>query len=104
MKQLNACIAFASVAQSNDPNNLGYLDWFPRGVLLFPELEDVVFSLEPGQHSEIIETEAGSHIFYVFEKGMHPLSTEARLILEEQAVAEWLAAQRASADIQVAFP
>ena len=64
----------------------------------------MVFSLPPGQHSDVIETEAGSHILYVYEKGLHPLSTEARMILEEQAVADWLEAQRASADIQVALP
>lgn len=104
IKQLDAGIAFASVAQSNDPNNTGYLGWFPRGVLLIPELEEIIFSLQPGQHSDVIETEAGSHILYVHEKGLHPLSTEARLILEEQAVADWLAAQRAAAVIQVDLP
>jgi hypothetical protein len=35
---------------------------------------------------------------------MHPLSAEARMILEEKAVADWLTAQRASADIQVTLP
>jgi len=102
--QLDAGFAFETIAQNNDPDNLGYLDWFPRGVLLFPELEEVAFSLAPGQYSDVIETDAGSHILYVYEKGMHPLSTEARMILEEQAVADWLASQRAAADIQIMLP
>jgi peptidyl-prolyl cis-trans isomerase C len=104
IKQLNAGIAFETVAQSNDPDNLGYLGWFPQGVLLIPELEEIAFSLQPGQNSDVIETDAGSHILYVFEKGLHPLSTESRLILEEQAVADWLADQQASANIQVDLP
>ncbi|MBN2045933.1 MAG: peptidylprolyl isomerase [Anaerolineales bacterium] len=104
IKQLDAGFAFESIAQNNDPNNLGYLDWFPRGVLLFPALEEVAFSLQPGQFSEVIETEAGYHILYIFEKGLHPLSFESRLILEEQAVADWLADQRARASIQVDLP
>jgi parvulin-like peptidyl-prolyl isomerase len=104
IKQLNAGIAFETVAQSNDPDNLGYLGWFPRGVLLIPELEEAAFSLQPGQNSDVIETYAGSHILYVFEKGLHPLSTEARMILEEQAVAVWLTDQRAGASIQIDLP
>lgn len=104
MDQLEAGLSFESIAQNNDPNNLGYLDWFPRGVLLFPELEEIAFSLTPGEYSDVIETEAGSHILFVYEKGMHPLSTEARLSLEEQAVADWLETQRAGADIQLALP
>ncbi len=102
--QLDAGFTFESIAQNNDPNNLGYLGWFPSGVLLFPELEEVAFSLAPGEFSDVIETEAGSHILYVYEKGMHPLSTEARLILEEQSVADWLEDQRVSADIQTLLP
>jgi parvulin-like peptidyl-prolyl isomerase len=104
MKQLDAGFAFESIAQNNDPNNLGYLDWFPRGVLLFLELEEALFAMQPGQYSEVIETEAGYHILYIFEKGLHPLSSESRLILEEQAVTDWLAEQRASASIQVDLP
>jgi parvulin-like peptidyl-prolyl isomerase len=104
MKQLNAGFAFETIAQNNDPDNLGYLGWFPRGVLLFPELEEILFSLQPGQFSEVIQTDAGYHILYVIEKGVHPLSTESRLILEEQAVADWLTDQRTSASIQVNLP
>ena len=104
MKQLNAGFAFETIAQNNDPTSLGYLDWFPRDVLLFPKLEEVVFSLQPGQYSDVIETDAGYHILYVFEKGLHSLSSESRLILEEQAVVDWLAEQRAGASIQVDLP
>jgi len=103
--QLQAGISFDSILENNDPNDLGYLDWFPRGVLLLPELEEIFFSLTPGQYSQVIETEIGYHILYVIEKDpAHPLSSEVRLILEEQAVADWLAQQRSQAEIQVLLP
>lgn len=103
--QLQAGISFESILENNDPNDLGYLDWFPRGVLLLPELEEIFFSLTPGQHSQVIETEIGYHILYVIEKDpAHPLSSEIRLILEEQAVADWLAQQQAQANIQIFLP
>jgi parvulin-like peptidyl-prolyl isomerase len=103
--QLEAGVPIDQVVQNNDPNDLGYLDWFPRGALLFPELEDVIFSLQPGEHSAVIETEIGYHIFYLIETDpSHPVSTEARLILQEKAVAAWLEQQRQQAEIEVLLP
>ena len=102
--QLQAGFAFETIAANNDPDNLGYLDWFPPDVLLFPELEEAAFSLQPGQHSEVIETEAGYHILYVIDKGIHPLSNEIRLILEERAVNTWLEEQRSQANIVLLVP
>jgi peptidyl-prolyl cis-trans isomerase C len=102
--QLKAGFAFETIAANNDPNDLGYLDWFPPGVLLFPELEEAAFSLQPGQHSEVIETKAGYHILYVIDKGLHPLSNEIRLILEERAVGAWLEEQRSQANILILIP
>ena len=78
-----------------------YLGWFPRGVLLFPELEEVAFSLQPGQYSEVIETNAGYHIIYVIDKGTRQLSSEIRMLLEEEAVSAWLEEARGLAEIEV---
>jgi len=103
--QLQAGISIDSVVENNDPNDLGYLDWFPRGILFFPELEEVVFSLSPGQHSQVIETEVGYHILFLIEKDpAHPLSSEVRLILEEQALEDWLSQQRSMASIEILLP
>jgi len=100
--QLNAGFPFEQIAANSDPEKLGYLGWFPRGFLLFPKLEDAAFSLSPGQYSDVIETEAGYHILYVFEKdAAHPLSSEARLVLQEKAVADWLAQQRSQSQIDL---
>lgn len=99
--QLSAGYPFDQISAANDPNQLGYLDWFPRGFLLFPELEETAFSLGPGQYSSVIETDAGYHILYVYEKGEHPLSSEARLILQEQALADWLTQQNSQSQIEI---
>jgi len=102
--QLQAGIPFETIAENNDPDMLGYLDWFPRGILLFPELEEIAFSLPPGEYSEVIETDAGYHILYVIDQGLHPLSSEIRMLLEEKAVNAWLDEARSLAEIEVLVP
>lgn len=103
--QLEAGIDFETVANNNDPGKLGYLDWVPRGVIFFPELEEQLFSLVPGTSSAVIETSAGYHILYVYEiDPAHPLTGEPRLLLEEQAIQDWLAQQGQLAEVQVLLP
>lgn len=101
--QLNAGANFADLAALYDPNTGGELGWFPRGYLLEPALEDAAFSLEPGQHSEVIKTEVGYHILMVLERDpQHPLSPDAYLVMQEQALGDWLARKRTESDIVLA--
>lgn len=81
-------------------DNDGDLGWFPRG-LVAPELENAVFSLQPGQISGVVHLGGGYHIFQVVERdAAHPLSPEVQLELKWAVFEEWLAELRAAAVIE----
>jgi len=101
--QLNAGADFADLAVLYDPHAGGELGWFPRGYLLEPELEEIAFSLQAGQVSDVIETEVGFHILLVLEHDLHhQLSPEAYLVMQENALRDWVAQKRAEVDIVLA--
>jgi peptidyl-prolyl cis-trans isomerase C len=101
--QLNAGVDFEDSAFLYDPNAGGELGWFPRNYLLEPELEEAAFSLEPGQYSAVIETDVGFHILQVVERDpQHPLSPDAYLVMQENALQDWLEQKRAESDIVLA--
>ena len=98
--QLEAGANFEDLAVLYDPNTAGELGWFPRGYLLEPALEEAAFRLEPGQYSEVIETEVGFHILLVLEHDpQHPLTPDAYLVMQENALQDWLENKRAESDI-----
>jgi parvulin-like peptidyl-prolyl isomerase len=91
---------FATIAASYDPVTQGDLGWFPRNFLPHPSIEEAAFNLQPGEHSQVIESSVGFHIIQVVEKDPdHPLSPEARLIWQEIALRDWVAMQREQSDI-----
>jgi peptidyl-prolyl cis-trans isomerase C len=79
----------------------GDLGWFPRGVLLAPEVEEAAFALAPGEVSPVVESSLGFHIVETIERGEHALSPSAAVRLRELAVGDWLSAQRESAVIEI---
>jgi peptidyl-prolyl cis-trans isomerase C len=96
---------FGNLAVEYDPVTRGDLGWFPRGYLLDPKLEEVAFGLEPGAFSEIVETVAGYHILQVLEReAQRPLSPEAWLAQQTQAVQSFLDEQRDQGEIQILLP
>jgi peptidyl-prolyl cis-trans isomerase C len=101
--RLKAGADFAELAALYDPSAGGELGWFPRAYLLEPELEEVAFNLEPGQYSDVIETDVGYHILLVVERDLqHRLSPDAYLVMQERALQDWLAQKRNEADIVLA--
>jgi len=101
--QLDSGANFEDLAALYDPNTGGELGWFPRGYLLEPELEEAAFSLEPGQHSDVIATEVGYHILLVVERdAQRPLSPDAFLVMQENALNDWLAQKREESEIVLA--
>lgn len=103
--QLNNGAEFTTLALQQDDVLAGDLGWFPRGVLTQPEVEEVVFTMQPGETSEIIESSLGYHIINVIEReAEHPLSTEARLMLQEKALEQWLVTARTGSTIEILVP
>jgi peptidyl-prolyl cis-trans isomerase C len=107
LAQIQAGADFAQLAmqysldKSTAPTG-GDLDWVSRGDLLQPEVENAIFSLEPGQIApEPIHSSLGYHIIQTLEKVEdRPLSQSALAQKRQQAFLAWLDSQRQSAVIE----
>ncbi len=97
---LKAGWTFPDLAAQYDPVTKGELGWFPKGYLSDSAVEAAAFALQPGQYSDIIQTQAGYDILYVEERNpARPLSPDALLKLQENAVQAWLTQQRNTSKI-----
>jgi parvulin-like peptidyl-prolyl isomerase len=103
LQQLKGGADFNTLAAQYDPNARGDLGWFPKGYLLDPNVEQAAFSLQVGQISDVIQTNVGYDIIKVLERDpQHPLSPDAYLAMQEQALRNWITQQRAQANIVLA--
>ncbi len=103
LSQLQGGANFDTLAAQYDPTTRGDLGWFPKGYVLEPKIEEAAFSLQAGQISGVIQTEVGYHILKVLERDpQHPLSPDAYLALQEQALKDWITKQRAGATVVLA--
>jgi parvulin-like peptidyl-prolyl isomerase len=80
--------------------NGGDLGWFTHD-LLAPEIEQVAFSLEPGQYSDPITTQRGYAIIKILERGMHELEQPALQQRQQAAVASLIEAERGKSQIEI---
>ena len=105
LNSLNAGGDFNSMAWEYSPESGGELGWFPRGYLLYPEVEEAAFTLQPGTFSGIIQSAIGYHILLVLDHDLaHPLTTDARTSLQTTALETWLADARANAQVEIKLP
>ncbi len=105
LERLNAGTDFVTLATEVDPVAAGDLGWFPRGYLLEPDIEAAAFALQPGEHSQLIETRLGFHIIQVLDRQAdRPLDPDARASLQRMAVQDWLVERRAQSAIEVLQP
>lgn len=92
---------FAKLAEQFDPMTYGDLGWLARGMVLDPKLEEIIFSLQPGQYSEVVQTAAGYHIVQVIERDpQRPLTAEVYRIYQKLTLQEWLTQRRAGSQIE----
>ncbi len=96
---------FSGLASTYDPQTKGDLGWFPPNFLTLPELDPVLFNLEVGATSDIIETEIGYHIIKVLDKeDNRPLDPAIRQILQEKAIDSWLERRWKLSTIEITLP
>ncbi len=104
--QLEAGADFAALAKAHSldrstRDNGGDLGYFPRGILISPEVEEAAFSLQPGQFSEVIASPLGFHIVQVVERDSdRAVSPENMQLLRDQAVQKWVESLWANADVE----
>ena len=103
--QLQAGTEFGTLTAEYEPETKGDLGWFPRGYLTVPELDDVLFSLEPGAYSPIIQTALGYHIVQVLEREPnHALTADSRRVVQLQVLKQWLENRRNQSEIILLLP
>ena len=111
LDQARAGANFADLAVANSLDQTtapegGDLGFIMRGWLFRPEIEDVIFTLEPNQLSEVIPVDFGNeqisyYVVQVVEKdSARPLSTAQRDVMTKRVIEEWLGERLAQADIQ----
>lgn len=102
LQRLQAGADFTTLAAEYNPTTGGDLGWFPRGYALVPSVEEVAFTLDEGQYSEVFESDIGYHIILVLERDPERVLTpDARLVLQEIALHEWMASKWEQSDIQI---
>jgi len=105
LQDLEDGLDFSQLASTYDPQTKGDLGWFPEGFLTLPELDPILFSLEVGETSDIIETEIGYHIIKVIDKQANrPLDPAIRQILQEKALDDWIDRRWKLSTIEITLP
>ena len=106
LAQLRSGADFVALAQAysldaSTKDTGGDLGFFPRGILLAPEVEEAAFALQPGQFSDVITSSLGYHIVQVIERDpARQVSPENLRLLQDRAVQEWVEGLWAAAQIE----
>jgi parvulin-like peptidyl-prolyl isomerase len=96
LEQIRAGADFAALAREYSQDTFtrergGDLGYFPRGILTSKKVEDVAFELQPGQVSDVIESELGYHIVQVLDRVEEmEVSPENLRMLKDKAARQWL--------------
>ena len=94
-------LAKAYSQDSSTKETGGDLSFFPRGILMTPEVEQVAFTLQPGQFSDVIVSALGYHIVQVIERDpARQVNPENLRLLQDRAVQEWIEGLWAQAAVE----
>lgn len=94
--QIQAGADFAQLARaySQDESTReagGDLGWFPRGILLATEVEEIAFNLQAGQVGPVVQSQFGFHIVQTLERKQDEvISPEHQQLLKDRVIQEWL--------------
>jgi peptidyl-prolyl cis-trans isomerase C len=110
LAEIEAGANFATLASLHSldqitSQNGGDLDFFARGALLVPEVEEAAFELEPGETSGVIAASSnGQPVYYLVQTierdPQRPLTDNMRYNLLQQRFETWLAQLWAEATIE----
>jgi len=105
LDRLNNGEDFAAIAAevSTDSSNAqqgGDLGWFGTGVM-DPAFEQAAFSLGIGETSEPVQSSFGWHIIQVLGHEVRSISDAEFQNIQDQAMQDWLTAQREASDVQI---
>jgi parvulin-like peptidyl-prolyl isomerase len=106
LAQIQAGADFANLARtySQDTSTRdsgGDLGFFPRGILIAPEVEEAAFALQPGQCSGVVTSTLGYHIVQVIERDpARSVNAENLRLLQDRAVQEWIEGLWAQAAVE----
>ncbi|HAJ05220.1 MAG TPA: hypothetical protein DCL76_01525 [Chloroflexi bacterium] len=106
LDQINAGADFATLAlkyslDRSTALNGGDLGWFPRGVLTLSFLEEIAFGLEPGESSDVVESEFGFHIIQTVDRDLtRKMSHNVKILLYKRTIDKWIKNLQSQADIK----
>ncbi|HCU99430.1 MAG TPA: hypothetical protein DGM69_08815 [Chloroflexi bacterium] len=106
LDQINAGANFATLAlqyslDRSTALNGGDLGWFPRGVLTLSSLEEIAFGLEPGESSDVVESEFGFHIIQTVDRDLtRKMSHNVKILLYKRTIDKWMKNLQSQADIK----
>lgn len=80
----------------------GDLGWMGRGLVPSQALEDAIFSLSPGEMSDVIRTEYGYHVVEMIERDdSRELEEDQVYAAREKALMDWLEERKAGSNIEI---
>ncbi len=105
LEQIRGGADFSLLAAQYDPVTGGELGWFPRGYLTQLEVEEAAFALQGGEVSPVVKSAVGYHIIQVVERETErQLSADARKVLQENRLRDWVQQQREAGTVEILLP